>query len=551
MADPVLHIKDSYFFEVPKVLYPYAYTSRKGFPRVWISLDPEFQDWEFNRLYDGLRALPEQHQVTLPPKAEAREAWHHWVHENHDNFARPFDEFLESKYQADLARFHAWKSNALREAQAKKDAAAEQAVRDKVFDDFLRFDDGAEHPYEEWSIKRSDLQFRDKWNALRKEAGKIEGEGGYNESDAPEWSEAKIKAYNVHLSGKIIIPQPFGELRNLHEAQSTLVNPVDEWGVNGFVNRDDFGFAISKFMVIEVAVGLVLFLLFTWLARRLTAGGPPRGALWNLLETFVLFIRDQVAAPALGGHHEEGHGDHGGHDHGGHDHGGHEHGAHQHEKVDHAHDEFRHGSPDLAHAPAAPVHVTAHGHDHGDPVKTYTPLLCTIFFFILGCNLAGMLPWVGAPTGTWGVTLAMAFVTFAAVTIGGMRQFGFFGFFLNQLPSMDLAWYMALFLKPAIWVIEMVGLLIKHAVLSVRLLANMLAGHMVLLAIMGLAFGVPAGVAFIQPDGTVSFMWWVAAICSVVGCALLSMLELFVAFLQAYVFTLLSALFIGAAIHKH
>jgi F-type H+-transporting ATPase subunit a len=116
---------------------------------------------------------------------------------------------------------------------------------------------------------------------------------------------------------------------------------------------------------------------------------------------------------------------------------------------------------------------------------------------------------------------------------------------------MDLPVYMAVVLKPVIFVIELGGLLIKHGVLSVRLLANMMAGHMVLLAIIGLAFGATAASQFVLPNGDVSPMWWVAAICSVVGCALLSLLELFVAFLQAYVFTLLSALFIGAAIHKH
>jgi len=47
MADPVLHIKDSYYFEVPKLLYPYELKDRRQFPDVWISLDPEYQDWEF------------------------------------------------------------------------------------------------------------------------------------------------------------------------------------------------------------------------------------------------------------------------------------------------------------------------------------------------------------------------------------------------------------------------------------------------------------------------------------------------------------------------
>ena len=91
-----------------------------------------------------------------------------------------------------------------------------------------------------------------------------------------------------------------------------------------------------------------------------------------------------------------------------------------------------------------------------------------------------------------------------------------------------------------LFAIEVLGLFIKHAVLGVRLLANMVAGHLVLLAIMGLAVAAAAAP-----------MWPLTATISVVGSALFSLLELFVAFLQAYVFTFLSALFIGAAVHHH
>jgi F-type H+-transporting ATPase subunit a len=90
-------------------------------------------------------------------------------------------------------------------------------------------------------------------------------------------------------------------------------------------------------------------------------------------------------------------------------------------------------------------------------------------------------------------------------------------------------------------------MLIKHGVLSVRLLANMVAGHLVMLAIFAMAVGVEATMSFSGQPG----MHYLVMFIVILGTTVFSMLELFVAFLQAYVFTLLSALFIGAAVHKH
>jgi F-type H+-transporting ATPase subunit a len=115
---------------------------------------------------------------------------------------------------------------------------------------------------------------------------------------------------------------------------------------------------------------------------------------------------------------------------------------------------------------------------------------------------------------------------------------------------MDLPWYMAIFIKPMVLIIEVAGMLIKHGVLAVRLLANMVAGHLVILGIMGVAFGAAAALKFSGPDAA-GWQWGLSAVIAVIASAAFSVLELFVAFLQAYVFTFLSALFIGAAIHKH
>ena len=285
-----------------------------------------------------------------------------------------------------------------------------------------------------------------------------------------------VAEFNHAMDGKILIPQPFATLDSLYAAKS--------------------GFGISKYMILELVLAGILFLLFTRLAAVLRTGAAPTGRFANLFEAMVLFVRDQIARPAIDSHDH--HDDH--HD-------------------DHAHAVRKH-------------------HD-GDQ---FVPLLLTLFFFVLGCNLLGMVPWAGSPTASFSVTLALAGVTFATVVVAGMMKFGFLGFFGNQVPSMDLPLPLAILLKPMIFAIEMLGLLIKHLILAVRLLANMVAGHLVLLGIMGLITA-----AATQSMG----MWATVTGISVVSCTLFSLLELFVAFLQAYIFTFLSALFIGASVHQH
>lgn len=176
------------------------------------------------------------------------------------------------------------------------------------------------------------------------------------------------------------------------------------------------------------------------------------------------------------------------------------------------------------------------GHD----ADKYLPFLWTMFFFVLSCNLLGMIPWLGSPTGALATTGALALITFLVVVSAGIGQYGVLGFLKAQVPHMDLPKPVAIVLVPGIFVIEIFGLLIKHFVLAVRLLANMMAGHVVLAVL----------VAFI--GATAQYVvWYGVAPASVLGAVLLSLLELFVAFLQAYIFTFLSALFIGSAVHAH
>jgi F-type H+-transporting ATPase subunit a len=306
-----------------------------------------------------------------------------------------------------------------------------------------------------------DSTFQQQWREIKAWAGDVD----QYKRDGQEWPADRIAGYNAHLSGKILIPQPPGaELKNLYEPES--------------------GFCISKFLVIELGVALVLLVLFSWLGRKLATGGPPRGRLWNFLEAILIALRDNVARSAIGKH-------------------------------------------------------------DGD---RFVPLLWTIFMFVLTCNLCGLIPWLGTPTGAFGATTALAAVTFLAGTLCGMQKFGVAGYLANQVPSMSLPLIMSIFIKPLLLVLELVGLCIKHAVLAIRLLANMVAGHLVLLGIMGLAFGATAAVNFAQLP---SWLWAGTAVVSIGASTLFSCLELFVAFLQAYIFTFLSALFIGAAVHHH
>ena len=133
-------------------------------------------------------------------------------------------------------------------------------------------------------------------------------------------------------------------------------------------------------------------------------------------------------------------------------------------------------------------------------------------------------------------------ITFGTVVFAGMAKLGPVGFWVGQVPHMDLPLPLAVLLKPMIFAIEVLGLLIKHFVLAVRLLANMMAGHLVLAVI----------IAFVAASAQVGLAGWLGiSTVSLLGATALSMLELFVAFLQAYIFTFLSALFIGMAVHPH
>jgi F-type H+-transporting ATPase subunit a len=114
------------------------------------------------------------------------------------------------------------------------------------------------------------------------------------------------------------------------------------------------------------------------------------------------------------------------------------------------------------------------------------------------------------------------------------------GHYLKSLwPAMEVPWVIGFWLKPLIFVIELLGTVIKSGVLAVRLFANMFAGHMVLASILG----------FIVIGYNSLALWAGVTVVSVLGVTALSLLELFVAFLQAYIFVFLTALFMGMSLN--
>jgi F-type H+-transporting ATPase subunit a len=160
----------------------------------------------------------------------------------------------------------------------------------------------------------------------------------------------------------------------------------------------------------------------------------------------------------------------------------------------------------------------------------YVPYLLTLFFFILFANLLGLVPYGSTATGNISVTATLAIVTFFVIEIAGIKAQG--KAYINTIifwPH-DMSLGMKLFISPILTPIEIVGKLTKPFALAIRLFANMTAGHVVLLALISLIF---------------TFGSWLLVPVPILMAIGISFLELFVAFLQAFIFTLLSTVFIG------
>lgn len=160
----------------------------------------------------------------------------------------------------------------------------------------------------------------------------------------------------------------------------------------------------------------------------------------------------------------------------------------------------------------------------------YAPFLLTLFFFILFANLLGLIPYGSTATGNISVTATLAVITFFVVELAGMRTLGK-GYIKTIVywPS-DQPFIMNALLTPLMTPIELIGKFTKPFALAIRLFANMTAGHIVVLALIGLIF---------------TFGSYALAPVPLLMALAIMVLEVFIAFLQAYVFTLLSSVFIG------
>ena len=238
---------------------------------------------------------------------------------------------------------------------------------------------------------------------------------------------------------------------------------------------------ITKFVMIEMMAAALMLLIFIPLAVRLRGGQPAKGRFWNMIELFLVFLRDQVIVAGIGNQKD-----------------------------------------------AAP----------------YVPYLWALFFFVLFCNLGGMVPWMGSPTGAVTVTATLALCTLTIVIATGILRHGAVGFWTGMVPHIEGKVgpvNLATVLSPMLFLLEVFSFFVKHCSLCIRLMANMFGGHMMLAVFL----------AFIPMSAWAIYTWIPIVMLSVGASVAISFLELLVAFLQAYIFTFLTSIYIGMAIHQH
>jgi F-type H+-transporting ATPase subunit a len=233
----------------------------------------------------------------------------------------------------------------------------------------------------------------------------------------------------------------------------------------------------TVFLLLAAALVATIFLVSAAGVRRAQAQGRPARGFAGAMEAMALYIRQEVILPNVG-HHGEG----------------------------------------------------------------FAPYLLTLFFFILACNLLGLLPWGATATGNIAVTAALALIAFLVIEISGFVTLGPIGYLktIVYIPPGLPGGFGGLILKIVLAVImtpiEIIGKLAKPFALALRLFANMTAGHVLVLALIGLTF--------------LFHSYFVGIGASILATGIM-VLEVFVAFLQAFVFTLLTSVFIGLMRAEH
>jgi len=166
----------------------------------------------------------------------------------------------------------------------------------------------------------------------------------------------------------------------------------------------------------------------------------------------------------------------------------------------------------------------------GRDSRRYAPYLLTAFFFVLLCNLLGLVPGAATATGDISVTTGLALLTFLMVQGAGIRNHGLIGYAKGLIPP-----GLPVFILPIMIPVEIIGLLTKHVALAIRLFANMVAGHVVIFALLMIIF---------------TFQSWAVGGITLAGILFVSLLEILIGFIQAYIFTILSSVFISMAVHQ-
>ncbi|AOW21052.1 F0F1 ATP synthase subunit A [Urechidicola croceus] len=227
-------------------------------------------------------------------------------------------------------------------------------------------------------------------------------------------------------------------------------------------NDKPLDFSITKNVVFIFLVGLLMFVLFSRMAKNYKTSTMPKG-IGRILEPLVLYVRDDIAIPNIGKKH----------------------------------------------------------------YKKYMSYLLTVFFFVWIINLLGLTPLGVNVTNNIAVTFALALITYLITTFTANKNYWKHIFWMPDVP---------VFMKIVLAPIELLGTFIKPFSLMIRLYANITAGHVVLMSIIGMMF---------------IFKNWIGSPLSFGLAFALSLLELLVAALQAYIFTMLSALYFGSAVEEH